>query len=230
MLKTAPREHDGTVVDGDFPVLVYLTMDEPLSPAAAHAPPTRETVSRTLLARVAAGDQDAVAEFYDATAARVYAVARHITRDPSLAEDVVSDVYLQAWQQAGRYDAARGSVLAWLLTICRSRALDAMRRRDPAESRADPYERSPDHSAEGDDPVNLLTTLEHDSRMHQAIATLGQIERQLIAAAFFEDLSHTQIAAHTGMPLGSVKTVLRRAVQTLRAALEHPVTTLEKTP
>lgn len=215
---------------GDASVLDFPVMDDLLALAPESSKAERESAWRELLVRIAAGEHTAVADLYDASAARVYALARHLTRDAALAEDVVSDVYLQAWQQAGRYDAARGGVLAWLLTICRSRALDALRRRDPAESHADPYTNAPDPRAEGDDPVDLLTALEGGSRIHTALATLGATERQLIAAAYFEDLSHAQIAARTGMPLGTVKTVLRRAVQILRAALEHNLATLEKTP
>ncbi|MEW5757465.1 MAG: sigma-70 family RNA polymerase sigma factor [Pseudomonadota bacterium] len=219
-----------TAMDEDRAVLDFSVMDDLLPLAPERAKADRESAWRELLARIAAGEHAAVAELYDASAARVYALARHLTRDAMLAEDVVSDVYLQIWQQAGRYDAARGGVLTWLLTICRSRALDALRRREPAEPHADPYANAPDPHAAGDDPIDLLNALEGGSRIHIALATLGATERQLISAAYFEDLSHTQIAARTGMPLGTVKTVLRRAVQMLRAALEHNLSTLEKTP
>jgi RNA polymerase sigma-70 factor (ECF subfamily) len=171
-----------------------------------------------LLQRVAQQDQAAFARFYDLTSARVYGLALRIVLRRDLAEEVTSDAFFQVWRQAGRYEAARGSPLAWVLTIARSRALDALRRRDPAEPHADPTIMQTE-AASADDPVELLSALDRHSALHEAIAGLAPQARQLLVLAFFRGLSHQEIATHTGMPLGTVKTVLRNALQSLQSRL-----------
>jgi RNA polymerase sigma-70 factor (ECF subfamily) len=191
-------------------------------PAMSILPPEAESgdALRAVVGRLARREEAALAELYDATAARVYGLARRIVRTAPLAEEVVSDVYFQAWQQAERYDPARGRVLGWLLTICRSRALDALRRGDAAELCADPGELLDEEpAAHADEPFELLSAFEHGSRVRNALATLDERARALIAAAFFEGLSHSEIAARTRLPLGTVKTLLRRALQSLRVEL-----------
>ena len=185
----------------------------------AKAPEPQQELLRSLLARVAAGDTGALAALYDATAARAYSVALRITRDASSAEEVVSDVYLQIWQSAARYDAARGPVIAWLLVICRSRALDNLRRRDDAELHPEPEQLRPDLDRSDSEPFDDFVALERSSRVHAAITLLDDKSKHLLALAFFQGLSHQEIADHTRLPLGSVKTVLRTAMQKLRATL-----------
>lgn len=173
------------------------------------------------LEKIAAKDESALAAFYDATVNRVYGLALRITRASHAAEEVVSDVYWQVWQQAHRYDATRGKVLTWLLTVCRSRALDALRRGDPAELCAEPELLISNSHSSDDDPLDLLLMVERNSTAHAALNTLDSIPRQLLALAFFKGLSHQEIADHTGMPLGSVKTILRNAMGALRQVLHH---------
>jgi len=193
------------------------------APAPRAAAPD-DAILRNLIARMAQAEDAALAEFYDATAARVFALAKRIVREPRTAEEIVSDVYLQAWQQAQRYDPARGHVLAWLLTICRSRALDRLRQRDPAEPHPAPDSLRPDLYRDDADPLELVAAFEHGSRVRAALAGLGEKEQRLLLLAFFQGLSHREIAAHTRMPLGSVKTILRRAVETLRVRLADTAT------
>jgi RNA polymerase sigma-70 factor (ECF subfamily) len=192
-------------------------MDQGQSAGAADA--RQETALRALIERIARRDQAALAEFYDATAARAYALARRLTRDPSEAEEVVADVYWQVWSQAERYQPSRGPVAAWLLVICRTRALDRLRRRDAADTHPEPDSLRPDLYRDEADPPDLLELAERSSRVHAALAALGERERALLGLAFFEDLSHQEIAARTGLPLGTVKTVLRRAILALRERL-----------
>lgn len=185
----------------------------------AKAPEPQQDLLCSLLARVAAGETAALAALYDATAARAYAVALRITRDTGSAEEVVSDVYLQVWKTAARYDAARGPVIAWLLVICRSRALDNLRRRDDAELHPEPEQLRPDLDRSDSEPFDDFVALERSSRVHAAITLLDDKSKHLLALAFFQGLSHQEIAEHTRLPLGSVKTVLRTAMQKLRATL-----------
>ncbi len=175
-----------------------------------------------LIARMIVRDEAALGEIYDATAGRVYALALRITGLSQAAEEVVSDVYFQIWQQAQRYDSARGTVLTWLLTICRSRALDSLRRREPAETHAEPHDLQPDLFCEDRSPLDLLLVVEQKSRLHRALATLNKSQQMLLALAFFKGMTHQEIAVHTGMPLGSVKTGLRKAMQLLKSLLQDP--------
>jgi RNA polymerase sigma-70 factor (ECF subfamily) len=171
-----------------------------------------------LVADMAAGDEAALAAFYDLTLGKVYALALRITHRPETAEEVVVAVYLQAWRQAAAYRASRGSVLAWLLTICRSRALDAARQRDPADSRPEPA-RSDEPVASDPAPVDLLESLERGQSLHVALRSLESLPRQILGLAFFADLSHQEIAAQLRLPLGTVKSHIRRALLILRGRL-----------
>jgi len=187
----------------------------PRPPAAAEAG-NDELIAE--LARVAHGDQAAFERFYDATLSRVFGVVRRFCIDPSLAEEVVEDVYVQVWRDAARFDASRGVALAWLLMLARSRALDALRRIDPALVLADPHGLAGE-PAEDSDPLGLLESLRRDSAVREALATLPARERQMIALAFFRGLTHVEIAAAMHCPLGTVKTAIRRALGSLRARL-----------
>lgn len=196
-----------------------MTMD---APGAAASPSNTEDLNSVRLieqlAAVASGDSAALGAVYDATVSRVYGLALRITRSAATAEDVVAEVYLQAWQEAARYDPGRGTPSVWLLTICRSRALDALRRADKAESHADPeLLRSNEDTA--DDPFNLLSALDRDSEIHKALQSLDAVQRQMIALAFFKGYTHAEIAQHVAMPLGTVKTHLRKALKHLERAM-----------
>ena len=165
---------------------------------------------------MAEGQEQALEAFYAATLGKVFGVAVRITHDEGIAEDVVTDVYYQAWTQADRYDARRGRPLTWLLTICRTRALDRMRR----ESRA----RVPEAATESEGniagtPEDLLESLENGSQVRALLGNLGQAQRDVLALAYFRDLSHQQIADYLRLPLGTVKSHIRRALQELKPEL-----------
>jgi RNA polymerase sigma-70 factor (ECF subfamily) len=173
------------------------------------------------VAAIGRGDQCAFEAFYDATLARAFALARRICVDVSLAEEVVEDAYVQVWRDANRYDAQRGVPLAWLLTITRSRALDALRRRDDAQPVAAP-EALMEEADESADPLGLLLLFEETSATRRALMHLPARERQLIGLAFLRGLTHAEIALETGWPLGTIKTSIRRALASMRATLlEH---------
>ena len=172
-----------------------------------------------LVARIANRDPTAMEALYDSSAARLYGLARRITGEASAAEEVVADTYWQVWQQAVRYDAARGQVMAWLLTICRSRALDWRRRQDRAETHAEPERLRPDLYEDENNPLDLLQAMQRASQVHVALARLEEVPRQLLTLAFFKGLTHQEIAVHTGIPLGTVKTILRKTMLVLREDL-----------
>lgn len=176
----------------------------------------QESDLRALVARVADHDPAALEALYDSSAARLYGLARRITGETGAAEEVVADAYWQVWQQAGRYDVARGRVLAWLLTICRSRALDWRRRQDQAETHPEPERLRPDLYEGDNDPLDLLHAMQRASRVHNALTRLDETPRRLLTLAFFQGLTHQEIAAHTGLPLGTVKTILRKTMLALK--------------
>lgn len=174
---------------------------------------------RAQVEALASADQAALGRLYDATVGRVYGVALRIVRQPDLAEEVVSEVYLQAWREAGRYDPGRGKVLAWLLIIARSRALDLLRRQDEAFSHPEPHQLVSEPSGENDNPQDLLGATRANRALREALEKLTPMQRQLLSLAFFRGYSHSEIVLHTGVPLGSVKTHIRRALGVLREML-----------
>jgi RNA polymerase sigma-70 factor (ECF subfamily) len=165
-------------------------------------------------------DEVALGQLYDMTVERLHALALRIVRDPGLAEEVTEDALFQAWREAHRFDVNRGKVITWLLTICRSRALDALRRVDTAVcvEDADMY-RSHEASLSAE-PERLIRRFETGNAVHTALMQLPANERQAISLAFFRGLTHQEIADHWEMPLGTVKTLMHRGFAQLRVALE----------
>jgi RNA polymerase sigma-70 factor (ECF subfamily) len=185
--------------------------------------PSREARDRQLaelIEAMARGESQALATLYEAALGRVYGLALRIVRTREAAEEVAIDVFVQAWRTAATYDALRGAPLTWLLTICRSRALDYLRRAEPADPHPDPESlAAADPLARSTDPQDLLLACEGEARLKRALESLTALQRQLIALAFFRGLTHQEIAAHARLPLGSVKTYIRRALAQLRAEL-----------
>ena len=192
---------------------------EPPLEDGAGSPTKLDAELRAVIARMARQDERALERLYDLTFGKVYAVALRILRNEETAEEVVEDTYWQAWREATRYDPARGRPLTWLLTICRSRALDALRRREPAELTGDVESLQSDVAAEKTDPYDLLLALQRSSAIHAAIETLKPQVRQLVALAFFRGLTRQEIADACNMPLGTVKVTLFRACQQLKDCL-----------
>ena len=196
-------------------------------PAASAGPDAGELRLRALIARVAGHDEAALGELYDLTHGRVHGIALRITRRREVAEEVTEDAYWQVWRQALRFDPARGNAMAWLLTIARSRALDTLRRADPAEAHPEPETLADADFAPSGDPQDLLAATQRDRALHAALATLDALPRQLLALAFFRGLTHEEIATQTALPLGTVKSHIRRALAVLKGALAFGLATLE---
>ena len=168
--------------------------------------------------RLAGGERDAVAELYDRYASRVMGLAFRIVRNSSDAEDVVQEVFCQAWRSAPNYHPARGTVAGWLLMMARTRAIDRLRSR---QARRD-TESGPDPDALATDsaPVSdQLIVSEESARVRDAMRALPSEQRMALELAYFEGLSQSQIAERTHTALGTVKTRIRAALTSLRRSV-----------
>lgn len=181
--------------------------------------PLDEALLQSLIDRIADHDESALADLYDRMVGRVYALALRITRRVPMAEEVVQDVFWQVWRQAPRFDAGRGSALAWVMTIARTRALDALRRIDPEECELEPETLELQEDPNGLGQPELLSAVQQGQALHAALARLDPLPRQLLSLAFFRGLSHDEIALHAGLPLGTVKSHIRRALASLKESL-----------
>jgi len=188
-------------------------------PPDADAGPRSDPVLDTLIVRrMADGNADALGALHDRWSAEVQTLALAIVRSVADAEEVVEATFWQAWQQASRFDGARGSVAGWLMTIARSRALDFAkahrRRREDVTDRAGAALVS-----ERPDPAQSAIASERRSLVASAMAALPDAQREAVEMAYFGGLSQTEIAACTGEPLGTIKTRLRLAMQKMRERL-----------
>ena len=187
--------------------------------AVIAGPPGATAADHTTLERMARGDHEALAELYDRHSRLVYSLALRIIRDQGEAEDIVQEVFSQAWRQAGRYEARRGNVIAWLLNLTRSRAIDRLRGR---QSRPEAASDSllaidiPDLTM----PVDEQLSLEgRASRVRAAMKELSVLQRVAIELAFYEGLTHVEIAERLELPLGTVKTRIRQGLLKLKDRL-----------
>jgi RNA polymerase sigma-70 factor (ECF subfamily) len=165
--------------------------------------------SESLLVRLTAGDHHALGEVYDRFAGLVNGLALRILRDRTDAEDVVQEVFVQVWRQAGRFDPSRGSPEAWICTMARTRALDRLRRR--ASRREEPSEKAPGES----EPPRTEEAL----AVRKALDSLSPDQRNALELAYYEGLTQTEIAARLNEPLGTIKTRIRTAMIRLRDVL-----------
>jgi len=174
-----------------------------------------------LLGRMRCGDEHALEALYDATVGKMLAVAMAIVRHEQDAEEVICATYAYVWANAARYEAGRASVLGWLTMLCRSRALD-LRRQRRAQRTACALVNLVEVADEGAGPDDLLGLIQEESRVHAALSSLSAQRRRLVSMAFLQGLSHAHIATATGLPLGTVKSDIRRALVQLRERLEAP--------
>lgn len=194
----------------------------PARPAAALPDAPDEAALVALMGRIRFGDAEALGSLYDLALGRVYGLALRVLRQPQDAEEVVSDVFLQVWDQAVGYCPQRGSVMAWLQTLAWSRAVDRVRRlrRQRLEIPLHP-DGDEDAYASGEDlPVDaLLDHLGNVQALQQAFRSLTPVQRSVLELAYHEELSQPEIAERTGLPLGTVKSHARRGLAALRDAL-----------
>jgi RNA polymerase sigma-70 factor (ECF subfamily) len=172
----------------------------------------------TLIQRATTGDQSAFATLYETTSKIVFGLVLRIVTERATAEEVLLDVYTQAWRQAGNYDSSRGSPLAWLMTIARSRAIDRLR-----SNRQDQHNEAIDDAnglvASSISPEEASVMSERQRLVRTALDALVPEQREVLELAYYGGLSHTEIAEKTGHPLGTVKTRTRLGMMKLREML-----------
>jgi RNA polymerase sigma-70 factor (ECF subfamily) len=173
---------------------------------------------RHRITRMAGGDAEALAELYDAHAGAIYSLAVRIVGDRRDAEEVVQEVFAQAWRQASRYDAGRATVIGWLLMMTRARALDRLRAN---HARPDGHSQSAVMEQPSGAPTQeaLLLSDEAVAHVREALNGLEESLRVPIELAYYEGLSQSEIAARLDQPLGTIKTRIRTAIGRLRSAL-----------
>jgi RNA polymerase sigma-70 factor (ECF subfamily) len=171
-----------------------------------------------VIARLAAGETAAMGEIYDRHARAVYSLACRILSDRLEAEDVVQDVFAQAWRQAGRYDPARGAVSTWLLVMTRARAIDRLRARR-GRPPAGPDLSELDRAVEAPGQEAGAIAAEQVGRLRLAMQALPDGQRTAIELAYYEGLSQSEIATRLAEPLGTIKTRIRTGLLRLRALL-----------
>lgn len=200
---------------------------------AASSPEDADARLADWLARCALGDRDAFRRLYDATSPRLLGVIAQLVGRGALAEDLLQDVYVRIWKAAGQFRAGAGSPMAWLAATARYRAIDHLRSRatrpeiavadlpvhgDGDDPDDDPTHRLPDPGA---GPAGALEARSQAGAVQQCLSTLQGAQQQSISLAYYQGLSHGEIASHLGAPLGSVKTWVRRGLIALKTCLER---------
>jgi RNA polymerase sigma-70 factor (ECF subfamily) len=208
-------------------------IDMPMSPPMTAAPEDWTQRSRDLaeaLSRSAMGDRAAFKRLYTLTSGHLFAVILRIQRDRNLAEDLLQEVFVSAWKSAGSFDARRAQPLTWLTHIARNKAIDSLRRartqpRTESIHPADDDDDRPDASQRVVDdapgPAALLERASDARQLGHCMEGLSAQQRQSVALAFFDGLSHAEVAEQLHEPLGTVKSWVRRALMTLKSCLER---------
>ncbi|MDJ0911888.1 MAG: sigma-70 family RNA polymerase sigma factor [Woeseiaceae bacterium] len=177
-----------------------------------------------LLSRTAAGDRRAFNRLYDKTSPYLFAIAIRMVHRRPAAEDVLQDAYVQVWHRAGDYHAQRGSVLGWMTALVRYRAIDLLRK----NRNGTPFDedapigagRSPDSGNPDDSAMMSAAASEDTDFLNECVSRLSGSQRQSIALAFFQGLTHAELAQRLTLPLGTIKSRLRRGLKRLKQCLD----------
>jgi len=194
--------------------------------------PADETSERSrkladLMSRVALGNRHAFAELYDLTSGFLLGTVLKVQRDRAVAEEVLQEVYVNVWRSAGRFDVAMSQPMTWLASVARNRAIDSLRR---ASSQPDTVSTSvgegdderdllQEFAAERGDPLEMLGAASERMALERCMKGLTSEQKQSLALAFYQGLSHAEVAEHLRQPLGTVKSWVRRALQSLKECL-----------
>jgi RNA polymerase sigma-70 factor (ECF subfamily) len=193
-------------------------MDASSQHAASHIDPK-------LLARVVKGDHQAFSQLYDQSSTLLYTMALRILGNRDEAAELLQDVYLEVWRKVSRYDVGRGTPVAWLVTLTRSRAIDRLRSRASRGQQKSTDSLDSTSAAQvqdrGPSPFDAQADQEIRTLVGGAIASLPQAQQQALELAYYEGLSHAEIAARLNQPLGTVKTRIKLGMSKLRESLRR---------
>lgn len=193
------------------PLCMTQAMDR-LRPASDDA--RRELAA--LFPAIASGDRRAFARLYERTSAKLYGIALRLLQSETEAEEVLQDVYVSVWRKAGQFSIERASPITWLAVITRNRAIDRLRRRNPP---AASLEEAGDPASTDLDALDLLEKADDRKRLEGCLGQLEEAPRRAILAAFLDGATHSQIAAREQVPLGTMKSRIRRALAALKMCL-----------
>jgi RNA polymerase sigma factor (sigma-70 family) len=175
-----------------------------------------------LIDRVAQRDAQALRQLYDATSSKLYAVAMRVVSNTEHAEDVLQDAYLNIWRIAADYRASLSPPMAWMGVVVRSRALDFLRKRKAEQSLGGPeMDEQLSNTLEGDTPNPMDTSMASEQAwaLHECLRKIEAKPREVLTLAYFRDLSHGELAEQLRLPLGTVKTWIRRSLEQLRSCM-----------
>jgi RNA polymerase sigma-70 factor (ECF subfamily) len=196
----------------------HLRPVNPDSPSPADGAPGGAPDLADLLRRSGRADEIAFAELYDATARRVFGLALRVVRDPAQAEEVTQEAFLEIWRTAGRYDADRGSPLAWLMTITHRKAVDRVRSAEAATRRDTTYHHE-NQVVDHDSTAEAAQASIEAHRVRGALAALTAVQREAVNLAYFGGYTHTEVASMLDLPVGTAKTRIRDGLIRLRDAM-----------
>jgi RNA polymerase sigma-70 factor, ECF subfamily len=182
---------------------------------------TADDLQGQLLRRVAARDMEALAEFYDQTAGSLFSVAIRILGDPTEAEEVIQDVFVQLWDKAAIFDSTLGSAIHWALSITRHRSIDRLRSRQRRARLLEEVQNATEMEGEASGPSAGAIEAEETALVRNALDSLPSDQRQAIQMSFFEGKTHLEIADLLQEPLGTIKARIRRGMLKLRDSLQE---------
>ena len=179
------------------------------------APPTTAGDLAASLKLSGRGDEAAFARLYDATAARAYGLAVRVVRDPSQAEEVAQEAFLEIWRTASRFDESKGSAVSWILTLVHRKAVDRVRSAEAGSRRDTAYHQVSD-GVEHDSTAEAAHASMEARRVRQAMDSLTEVQREALELAFFKGYTHTEVATMLDLPVGTAKTRIRDGLIRLR--------------
>jgi RNA polymerase sigma-70 factor (ECF subfamily) len=168
---------------------------------------------------IAAGDRSAMSTLYDRHAPLLLALCRRVLRDAGESEDVLTEIFLEVWRKADRFDASRGTPLSYLTTLTRSRAIDRKRSRDSRPKITSDFTDAASETAPSPTPLQSIDLQEQCQQVRQAMGLLDASQREVLECAFYDGLSHSEIAEKLNRPLGTVKTYIRQGLIRMRESL-----------
>ncbi|MFF0905677.1 UNVERIFIED_CONTAM: ECF RNA polymerase sigma factor SigK [Kocuria sp. CPCC 205316] len=217
---TGPRPGWGDRQDRPLDVPSHSHLDDQPQPAYGPAASSddAEIDLAELLRRSVNGDDAAFAALYDATSAKVYGMTVRVSRSPEIAAEVTQEVYLMAWQQASRFDPARGTVLGWLCTLAHRRAVDRIRQVAPERDREQTYENRRAETP-ADETWQEVEQAMDTREVRAGLEALTPLQRESVALAYYQGCTYQEVAQRLGIPLGTAKARIRDGLKNLGSAL-----------